>query len=65
MIRSDSPRGVISLFLNQLSPSDEASHSLDPILSNERGVGQCLNLVHDLITYDVIHVLIHKRGEVN
>ena len=36
------------LFLKCRSPSDEASHSLDPILDNEWGVGQSINLLSQL-----------------
>ena len=48
MIRSISPSGITSYFWSG-SPSDEASHSLDPILDNEWGVGQSVNLLSQLI----------------
>lgn len=47
MIRSISPSGITSYFWSG-SPSDEASHSLDPILDNEWGVGQSVNLLSQL-----------------
>lgn len=47
MIRSISPCGKTSYFWSG-SPGDEASHSLDPILNNECGVGQSVNLLSQL-----------------
>jgi len=50
MIRSFSPCGITSYFWSG-SPSDEASHSLDPILDNEWGVGQSVNLLSQLCCF--------------
>ena len=47
MITSISPCGKTSYFWSG-SPGDEASHSLDPILNNEWGVGQSVNLLSQL-----------------